>query len=174
MAAEIGDVVNPPTDTEKQVQETVLHLEDALATLEIDPKDADEAFAFLRDHPNADEVTQEAISILADPEKRKKLLRKIDWAILPCMIATYFLQFLDKTTIGYTAVMGLRDDTHLKGQQYSDVAMIFVSPERRLRLDILSPFWIANRLTSTSDIWSPSFQRSISPRRYPDSENTWA
>lgn len=31
----------------------------------------------------------------------------------------------DKTTIGYTAVMGLREDTHLKGQQYSNVAMIF-------------------------------------------------
>ncbi|EXJ69486.1 uncharacterized protein A1O5_07522 [Cladophialophora psammophila CBS 110553] len=122
MAAE---VVGTPTDTEKQIQETVVHLEDALATLNIDPKDADEAFEFLRDHPNADGVTQEALSILADEHKRKKLLRKIDWAILPCMIATYFLQFLDKTTIGYTAVMGLREDTHLKGQQYSDVAMIF-------------------------------------------------
>ena len=85
MAAEIVNVVNTSTDTEKQIQETVIHLEDALTTLNIDPKDADEAFEFLRDHPNADGVTQEAISILADPEKSKKLLRKIDWAILPCM-----------------------------------------------------------------------------------------
>ncbi|ETI20187.1 hypothetical protein G647_08221 [Cladophialophora carrionii CBS 160.54] len=123
--AEIVSVTDAPLDTEKQVQETVLHLEDALASLNIDPREADEAFAFLRDHPNADQVTQEAIAILADEGKRKALLRKIDWAILPCMIATYFLQFLDKTTIGYTAVMGLRDDTHLKGQQYSDIAMIF-------------------------------------------------
>ncbi|OCT48061.1 hypothetical protein CLCR_04333 [Cladophialophora carrionii] len=123
--AEIVSVTDAPLDTEKQVQETVLHLEDALASLNIDPREADEAFAFLRDHPNADQVTQEAIAILADEGKRKALLRKIDWAILPCMIATYFLQFLDKTTIGYTAVMGLREDTHLKGQQYSDIAMIF-------------------------------------------------
>ena len=132
MAADIANVASTPTDTEKQVQETVLHLEDALATLNIDPKDADEAFAFLRDHPNADDVTQEAISILADEGKRKALLRKIDWAILPCMIATYFLQFLDKTTIGYTAVMGLRTDTHLKGQDYANVAMIFVSQRSRV------------------------------------------
>ncbi|KAF2094354.1 MFS transporter [Rhizodiscina lignyota] len=113
------------TDTEKQLEGTVVHLEDALDALNIDPKEADEAFEFLKDHPNADAVTQEAISILADDRKRKKLLRKIDWAILPCMIVVYFLQFLDKTTIGYTAVMGLREDTHLKGQDYSNVAMIF-------------------------------------------------
>lgn len=33
----------------------------------------------------------------------------------------------DKTTISYTAVMGLREDTHLHGQDYSNIAMMFVS-----------------------------------------------
>ncbi|KAK5268381.1 hypothetical protein LTR99_004214 [Exophiala xenobiotica] len=125
MSGEIAEVPQSHIDTEKQIQDTVIHLEDALTSLQIDVKDADEAFAFLRDHPNADAVTQEAIAILADATKARQLLRKIDWAILPCMIATYFLQFLDKTTIGYTAVMGLREDTHLVGQDYSNVAMIF-------------------------------------------------
>jgi hypothetical protein len=83
-----------PTDTEMQVKEEAVHLEDALASLNIDASDADEAFKFLKDHPDADRVTREAISILGNEEKRKKLLRKIDWAILPCMIVTYFLQFL--------------------------------------------------------------------------------
>ena len=82
------------TDTEKQLREEAVHLEDALASFNIDAKDADEAFKFLKDHPNADGVTQEAIAILGDENKRKQLLRKIDWAILPCMIVTYFLQFL--------------------------------------------------------------------------------
>lgn len=41
------------------------------------------------------------------------------------MMATYFLQFLDKTTISYTSVMGMRSDTHLKGQDYSNVSMMF-------------------------------------------------
>ncbi|EHY53334.1 hypothetical protein HRR83_003543 [Exophiala dermatitidis] len=119
------EIIDPKLDPEKQAQGTVVHLENALASLNIDPQDADEAFEFLKGHPDADAVTQEAIDILADDKKRKQLLRKIDWAILPCMIVTYFLQFLDKTTIGYTAVMGLREDTHLKGQEYSNVAMIF-------------------------------------------------
>lgn len=114
-------------ETEKKIESDVVHLEGGLKTspLSIDSRDADEAFDFLKHHPNADEVTQEAIAMLTHEETRKKLLRKIDWAILPCMIATYFIQFLDKTTIGYTAVMGLREDTNLVGQQYSNVAMIF-------------------------------------------------
>ena len=100
-------------------------LDDALATLDISSKDADEAFAYLRDHPNADSVRQEALEILADPKALRRLLWKIDLTIVPCMIAVYFLQFLDKTTISYTAVMGMRQDTHLVGQDYSNVAMMF-------------------------------------------------
>jgi hypothetical protein len=172
--SEITPTASPEAATEKQVQETVIHLEDALATLNIDPKDADEAFAFLRDHPNADGVTQEAIAILADDEKRKRLLRKIDWAILPCMIVTYFLQFLDKTTIGYTAVMGLREDTHLKGQDYSNVAMIFVS----LSLQLLCgsrPGSVADKESrSMLDTSPPSFRRSICLKGSPGWESTWA
>lgn len=35
------------------------------------------------------------------------------------MFVTYMLQYLDKITLGYTAVMGIQTDTHLRGQQYS-------------------------------------------------------
>ena len=69
-------------------------LDTALGTLEIDAKDADEAFSYLRDHPNADQVRQEAVDILTDPVRLKKLVRKIDFTIVPCMVAVYFLQFL--------------------------------------------------------------------------------
>ncbi len=69
-------------------------LDEALGQLDISIKDADEAFAFLKDHPNADAVRQEAIAILADPKATKRLLRKIDFTIVPCMVAVYFLQYL--------------------------------------------------------------------------------
>jgi MFS transporter, ACS family, allantoate permease len=100
-------------------------LDEALGELDISAKDADEAFAFLKNHPNADIVRQEAVAILSDVKATKRLLRKIDFTIVPCMIAVYFLQYLDKTTISYTAVMGLRTDTHLHGQDYSNIAMMF-------------------------------------------------
>ncbi len=88
-------------------------------------KDADEALSFLENHPRATEVAEEGQAILDDPVLLKKLVRKIDLTIAPLLAAVYFLQFLDKTTLSYTAVMGIRKDTHLVGQQYSDLSMLF-------------------------------------------------
>lgn len=55
----------------------------------------------------------------------KKLERKFDRTVAPLLAAVYFLQFLDKTTLSYTAIMEIRTDTHLKGQNYSDLSMLF-------------------------------------------------
>ncbi|PSS23403.1 hypothetical protein M430DRAFT_48970 [Amorphotheca resinae ATCC 22711] len=88
-------------------------------------KDADEAVEFLSNHPRAAEISAEGNAILEDPVQLKKLIRKIDFTIAPLLAAVYFLQFLDKTTLSYTAVMGMRTDTHLKGQDYSNISMLF-------------------------------------------------
>ena len=98
--------------------------EGAITTVE-SLKDADEALAFLEKHPRAIEVAEEGGAILEDPVQLKKLVRKIDFTIAPLLAAVYFLQFLDKTTLSYTAVMGIRQDTHLVGQDYSDLSMLF-------------------------------------------------
>ena len=88
-------------------------------------EDADEALAFLKNHPRSEEIAQEGAAILNDPVRLRKLLWKIDLNVLPLLAAVYFLQFLDKTTLSYAAVMGIRKDTHLKGQDYSNCAMMF-------------------------------------------------
>ena len=88
-------------------------------------KDADEALAFLENHPRAQEIAEEGNAILKDPVQLKRLIRKIDFTVAPLLAAVYFLQFLDKTTLSYTAVMGIRKDTHLVGQNYSDLSMLF-------------------------------------------------
>lgn len=49
----------------------------------------------------------------------KRLLRKIDWALLPIMLGVYFLQQLDKSTLSYASVFGLVKDANLRGQDYS-------------------------------------------------------
>lgn len=88
-------------------------------------KDADEALSFLENHPRAAEVAAEGNAILEDPLQLKRLVRKIDFTIAPLLACVYFLQFLDKTTLSYTAVMGIRADTHLVGQDYSNLSMLF-------------------------------------------------
>ena len=87
--------------------------------------DADEALSFLENHPRRAEIAAEGTAILEDPVQLKKLIRKIDLTIAPLLAAVYFLQFLDKTTLSYTAVMGIRTDTNLVGQDYSNLSMLF-------------------------------------------------
>lgn len=59
------------------------------------------------------------------PEDERRLKRKVDWRIVPLMLACYLLQYLDKTLINYANVMGLQKDTGITGNQYSQLAMIF-------------------------------------------------
>lgn len=61
--------------------------------------DKDEAFEFLQANPRRAELLAEGQAILNDPIKAKRLLRKIDFTIVPLLALTYFLQALDKTTL---------------------------------------------------------------------------
>ena len=87
--------------------------------------DADEALAFLENHPRSAEIAQQGTAILEDEVQRKRLLRKIDLTIAPLLAVVYFLQFLDKTTLSYTSVMGMRQEVGLHGQQYAYLGMLF-------------------------------------------------
>jgi MFS family permease len=60
-----------------------------------------------------------------DKEMAKRVLRKIDWRLIPLMFITYNLNFMDKTILSSASVFGLREDTGLKGQQYSWVSSVF-------------------------------------------------
>ena len=93
-------------------------------SLTVDLKNADEALSFLN-NPHSAQIVEEGLAILQDPIRLNKLVRKIDLTIAPLLAAVYFLQFLDKTTLSYTAVMGIRTDTHLAGQDYSNLSMLF-------------------------------------------------
>ena len=112
-------------EEKKQASETTSPSDGPLANFDI--KDADEALAFIENHPRKAELMAEGAAILEDPVQLKKLIRKIDFTIAPLLAATYFLQYLDKTTLAYTAVMGIREDTHLdpKSQEYSWASSIF-------------------------------------------------
>ncbi|OBT52754.1 hypothetical protein VE04_04846 [Pseudogymnoascus sp. 24MN13] len=49
----------------------------------------------------------------------RRILRRIDFTLLPIMLGVYFLQQLDKSTLSYASVFGLITDAHLVGQDYS-------------------------------------------------------
>ncbi|KAK9777593.1 putative Major facilitator superfamily (MFS) profile domain-containing protein [Seiridium cardinale] len=52
-------------------------------------------------------------------EEEKKLIRKVDWHIIPILFVCATLSGLDKTAISAAAIYGLKTDLHLSGQDYS-------------------------------------------------------
>ncbi|KAL1631809.1 hypothetical protein SLS56_004330 [Neofusicoccum ribis] len=76
----------------------------------IDTKAADAALNLY------EEVLEGRVSGTVDD---RALLWKIDLRLIPLLCLTYMLQSIDKTTLSYAAVFDLREDTHLKGTEYS-------------------------------------------------------
>ncbi|ETS63626.1 hypothetical protein PaG_01925 [Moesziomyces aphidis] len=59
------------------------------------------------------------------PAELKQVLRKIDLVIMPLLCVAVLLQFLDKTSLNYASLLGLKKDTNLKGQEYSWLGSFF-------------------------------------------------
>lgn len=68
-------------------------------------------------------VVREAPSL--DPALARKVLTKSDAVVLTGIVLITTLQFLDKNCLSYAAILGLKTDTHLVGQQYSWLGSIF-------------------------------------------------
>ncbi|KAL3420943.1 allantoate permease [Phlyctema vagabunda] len=52
-------------------------------------------------------------------EEEKRVLRRIDYRVLPLMLGAYSLQQLDKSSLSYTSVFNIQKDAGLVGRQYS-------------------------------------------------------
>ncbi|KAI8799814.1 major facilitator superfamily domain-containing protein [Cladochytrium replicatum] len=73
-----------------------------------------------------DEVRREFIEQCEnDPAFRGKLVRKLDFKILPLLCLTYFLAFLDRGNIGNAKLGGLQTDLHMTDSQYQWSLSIF-------------------------------------------------
>uniref|UniRef100_A0A0K3C9C4 BY PROTMAP: gi/647401743/emb/CDR48098.1/ RHTO0S16e01200g1_1 [Rhodosporidium toruloides] n=1 Tax=Rhodotorula toruloides TaxID=5286 RepID=A0A0K3C9C4_RHOTO len=59
------------------------------------------------------------------PAEEKKLMRKIDYKLVPFLSLLYLLSFLDRVNIGQARLDGLEKDLHLKGNQYQIALVVF-------------------------------------------------
>lgn len=75
-----------------------------------------------------DEVAKYASdkAVHIDEKTEKRLKRLIDRRVLTIMIFTYFLQALDKGTLSFASIMGIQEDTGLKGQQVNHEISFFI------------------------------------------------
>uniref|UniRef100_A0A0W0FSC0 Major facilitator superfamily (MFS) profile domain-containing protein n=1 Tax=Moniliophthora roreri TaxID=221103 RepID=A0A0W0FSC0_MONRR len=64
-------------------------------------------------------------STTLNPMESRRILWKIDLVLVPMMGISNFLMFLDKTTLSYANLMGIKADNHLTGQQLSWLGSLF-------------------------------------------------
>ena len=60
-----------------------------------------------------------------DEATNKRLLRTIDWHLMPLMCLIYGLNYLDKTTLSYASIMGIKEDINLVGDDYQWLSSMF-------------------------------------------------
>lgn len=110
-------VSNQADDAEKQQSNDVrtASLSDT-ATKTPASSDLDETYEVYRQQHDARDL---------DPAAARAVLRKIDLHILPLLMGTYMLQYLDKSSINFASVYGLEEGTDLHGQDYSWLSSIF-------------------------------------------------
>jgi sugar phosphate permease len=59
------------------------------------------------------------------PAERARILRKLDWHILPVVSLLYLLSFLDRSNVGNAKVAGMSTDLNLVGFRYNIAAAVF-------------------------------------------------
>ncbi|GAB1196565.1 major facilitator superfamily domain-containing protein [Aspergillus pseudonomiae] len=102
----------PPTTAMDDLKKDISHVERVLSPNDKDAVDYSRVDNELQEYANRGRVE-------IDEATSRMLRRKIDRRVLVIMILTYFLQALDKGTMSFASIMGIREDNNLHGQQYS-------------------------------------------------------
>ncbi|KAI5897004.1 MFS general substrate transporter [Schizophyllum commune H4-8] len=72
-------------------------------------------------------VNVESVSVSSfDEAEHKRIVRRVDWHLLPLVTLLYFLSFLDRGNIGNAKIAGMAADAHLDGLKYNLAAVFFV------------------------------------------------
>ena len=68
---------------------------------------------------DGDVSSAEAANVEYDEKMTKRLVRKIDWHIMPVLVILYLLSFLDRTNIGNARLANLEVDLGMTGLNYN-------------------------------------------------------
>ncbi|PFH51092.1 hypothetical protein AMATHDRAFT_192003 [Amanita thiersii Skay4041] len=109
---------SPSSDLKQNA--SVSNISEASGT-RVPTKGHDEAFEVLK--------TTNGKFHLVTEEENKRVLAKIDRHLMPIMFTIYFLQYMDKQTLSFSSVFGIRQNAHLVGDQYSWLGSILFIAE---------------------------------------------
>ncbi|KAL0579642.1 hypothetical protein V5O48_002338 [Marasmius crinis-equi] len=106
-----------PSISESNLKASSSHLEHVFPSQRVkrEKEAGDAALAIIGESTEHREVTE---------EEDRRVLRKIDLWVMPVVLLVYFLQQLDKSSLSYTSVFGIVEETGLVGTQYSWLSSI--------------------------------------------------
>lgn len=107
-----------------------------LSNASFDKHYADKQFEDSSDMSPFKDSSSEENAVEWDDAATKKLIRKIDWRLIPFLALLYLLSFLDRTNIGNARLDTLEKDLHMKGLQYNHALAVFF------------PFYVAAEIPS--------------------------
>ncbi|RYP20478.1 hypothetical protein DL765_002777 [Monosporascus sp. GIB2] len=97
-----------PIDPATLEKEDAMHLE-----FKVDNRMAREDAEFLNNFPK---------------DKKRAVIRKIDYRLVPMLVLLYLMAYLDKTNIGNAKIEGLLESLNMTGVQYNVAVSIFFIP----------------------------------------------
>ncbi|KAI8952171.1 allantoate permease [Xylaria longipes] len=97
----------------------------AETAIQKDSRSSDQITSNSRDLDDNYEFFKAGDGVEATEEEVKKVIRKIDYHVVPILFVLYFLQYLDKNSINFANAYGLQEGTNLHGQDYSWLGSIF-------------------------------------------------
>ncbi|RDB15354.1 hypothetical protein Hypma_004653 [Hypsizygus marmoreus] len=74
---------------------------------------------------NVVRVDLDVATVELGTEAERRLLRKLDWTLIPLFTLIFCLNFVDRTAIGNAKIAGLEKDLHMHGFDYNVMLTIF-------------------------------------------------
>jgi hypothetical protein len=63
-----------------------------------------------------------------DPVEARRVVRKVDWRLIPLLTFLYTLTFLDRVNIGNARLWNLEKDLRMSGYDYNLAVLVFYIP----------------------------------------------
>jgi hypothetical protein len=101
------------------------------STSEIQPQSPDlSSESSVRGLDDNYEIYKKQQDVVYDEGEVKRVLKKIDYRIVPILFMSYLLQYLDKNALNFASVYGLKAGTHINGSQYSWLCKLSIPMQR--------------------------------------------
>ncbi|KAF2092870.1 MFS general substrate transporter [Rhizodiscina lignyota] len=65
---------------------------------------------------------------LEDPVEAKRIIKKIDYRLMPVLVLLYTVTFLDRVNIGNARLWNMEKDLHMHGYEYNVAVLVFYVP----------------------------------------------